>query len=181
MVGALVDALAGQLAPPFAIFGHSLGALVGFAVARELRRRGLPSPVHLFVSARRAPQIPDAALLHKLPDPEFTAWLRRLGGIPEAVFQEPELLAYFFPILRADLAVNGCRVAAEPPLDCPITAMRGADDDRVTAEQLDAWQAQTRGAFDREVFPGGHFFLQTERTAVLGSLANRLARIVAAL
>jgi medium-chain acyl-[acyl-carrier-protein] hydrolase len=176
----LADAIGPQLDAPFAIFGHSLGALVGFAFARELRRRGLPAPVQLFMSGRRAPQIEDVQGIHALPDPEFTAWLRRLGGIPDAVFQEPELLAYFFPILRADLEVNAATIAAGEPLDCPITAMRGVADDRVTAEQLDGWQAQTRAAFDREVFPGGHFFIQTARPAVLGSLAQRLARLLPA-
>lgn len=179
-VAALADAIGGELAPPFAILGHSLGAMVGFAFARELRRRGLPGPLHLFASGRRAPQLPELAAIHELPDAAFTQWLRRLGGVPEAVFQEPELLAYFFPILRADIELNTVVLAADEPLDCPITALRGADDDRVTAEQLDAWQAQTRGAFDREVFPGGHFYIQTARSQFLASLSQRLARVVAA-
>jgi medium-chain acyl-[acyl-carrier-protein] hydrolase len=179
LVTALADAVAGELAAPFAIYGHSLGSLVGFAFAHELRRRGLAAPVHLFASGRRAPQIADREqALHVLPDPELCAWLRRMGGVPEAVFREPELLAYFLPILRADLAINH-HAAIEPdvPLSCPITAMGGIDDERAPAELLDAWRAQTTAAFDREMFSGGHFFLQTARTEVLGSLSRRLARI----
>lgn len=179
-VAALADAIGEELAPPFAILGHSLGALVGFAFARELRRRGLPGPVHLFASGRRAPQIAERSAIHELPDAEFTRWLRALGGVPDAVFEEPELLAYFFPILRADVELNTVVVSTDEPLDCPITALRGADDDRVTPEQLDAWRAQTRGAFDREDFPGGHFYIQSARSQFLDSLSRRLARLVAA-
>lgn len=180
MVAALTDAIATELEPPFAIYGHSLGALVGFAFARELRRRGRPQPVHLFVSGRRAPQIPDAEALHELPDRELTAWMRRLGGVPDAVLQEAELMAYFLPIVRADLALNSSAVDHDLPLDSPITAMRGAVDERVTLAQLTAWQAQTRGAFAHEVFPGGHFFIQSDRAAFLADLSRRLSQLTSA-
>src|SRR6202035_2395188 len=58
LVLALADALHPHLALPFAFFGHSMGAMLSFELARELRRRGRPLPVHLFVSGRRAPQGP---------------------------------------------------------------------------------------------------------------------------
>jgi medium-chain acyl-[acyl-carrier-protein] hydrolase len=182
LLASLVDAIAGHLEAPFAIYGHSFGALLGFSFARELRRRSLGAPVHLFVSGRRAPQLSEPSPMRQLPDPEFLARLRRLGGIPDAVFDEPELIAYFLPTLRADIAVNETAMPAqEAPLACPITALGGLTDDRASATELDAWHAQTSAAFEREMFPGGHFFLQSERTALLASLSRRLSRITAAL
>lgn len=181
LVASLADAVAAHLPAPFAIYGHSFGALLGVSFAQELRRRSLGPPVHLFVSGRRAPQLPEPSPMHALPDPQFLARLRLLGGIPDAVFAEPELMAYFLPILRADVAVNETAVAApDEPLACPITAMGGLTDDRASTGELDAWRAQTRAAFDREMFPGGHFFLQSARTAFLGSLCRRLAHLTAA-
>lgn len=182
LIASLTDAVGPQLQAPFAIYGHSLGALVGFSFARELRRRSLGEPVHLFVSGRRAPQLPEPSPMHQLSEPQFRDRLRRLGGIPEAVFQEPELMAVFLPILRADIAVSEADpVQREDPLACPITALGGLTDEKASMAELDAWQAQTRAAFEREAFSGGHFFLQSARTAFLGSLSRRLARITAAL
>jgi medium-chain acyl-[acyl-carrier-protein] hydrolase len=181
LVTALANAVAPLLQAPFAIYGHSLGALVGFSFARELRRRALRPPVHLFVSGRRAPQLREPSPMHHLPDPEFLAALRRLGGIPDAVFQATELMAVYLPILRADVTVSEAEpVVPEEPLACPITALGGLTDERASVDELDAWRVQTSAAFERETFPGGHFFLQSARTAFLGSLSRRLARLTAA-
>jgi len=181
LIAALTDAIGPHLQAPFAIYGHSLGAVVGFNFARELRRRSLPEPVHLFVSGRRAPQLPERSPIHQLPDPQFLDQLRRLGGIPDALFEQPEIMEIFLPVLRADVAVaESGPVGCEAPLAYPITAMGGLTDEKARLEELDAWRAQTSAAFDREVFPGGHFFVQSARTAFLGSLARRLARTTAA-
>jgi medium-chain acyl-[acyl-carrier-protein] hydrolase len=182
LVAALTDGVAGAIAPPFAIFGHSMGALVGLGFAHELRRRQLAGPVHLFASARRAPQLPERSPLHPLGDAALVDALRAMGGIPDAVLAEAELMAYFLPILRADLAVSEtASIAGEAPLDCPITALCGASDERVTPDEVDAWRALTRAGFERALFPGGHFFIQTERAAVLAALSRRLSGILAEL
>lgn len=181
LIQALADVVGPVLQEPFAIYGHSMGALVGFGFARELHRRSQGEPVHLFVSGRRAPQLPGPPPLYHLPEPEFVAALRRFGGTPEAVLDNPELLAYFLPILRADIAVSEAEtIADDEPLRCPITALGGLADERASPDELDAWRSQTTGAFDREMFDGGHFFIHSERAAFLGALARRLARIAAA-
>jgi medium-chain acyl-[acyl-carrier-protein] hydrolase len=181
LITALTDAVGPELQAPFAIFGHSLGALVGFSFARELRRRSLAGPVHLFASGRRAPQLPDPLVMHELPDPAFLAALRGLGGVPEAVLQSAELMELFLPILRADFAlVETARTPHEAPLACPISALGGISDERAPPDELDPWQVQTTAAFERKLFTGGHFFLQTERIALLAWLASRLAQITAA-
>ena len=182
LVTALTDAVAHELRAPFAIFGHSLGALLGFSFARELRRRSLGGPVHLFVAGRRAPQLPDPSPMHDLPEPAFRAALHRLGGIPEPIFQDAELMALFLPLLRAEFTVSETATTPhEAPLACPISALGGATDERATPEELDAWRVHTAAAFERETFAGGHFFLQSEHAELLAWLSSRLSRITAAL
>lgn len=176
LVSSLADAIGPELRTPFAIYGHSLGAMVGFAFARELRRRSLGQPIHLFASARRAPQLPGRTQLHQLPEPELLAVLRRMGGIPDAVLDCPELIAYFLPIMQADIAVSETEmIGLDAPLSCPITAMGGLNDHWVTAAELAAWRAQTTGSFEHEMFPGGHFFLHNEHARLLSSLSRRLS------
>jgi medium-chain acyl-[acyl-carrier-protein] hydrolase len=182
LVSAIVDGIAPELDRPFAIYGHSLGSMLGFSVARELRRRGLPAPHLLVVSGRRAPHLSEPEPWHQLTERQLQDRLRRLGGIPEAVFAEPEIMEVFMPILRADIAVSEAEPAPpEPPLDTPITALGGASDERATPEQLAAWGAHSSAGFDHELFPGGHFFIQTARDAVLASLSRRLSAITARL
>lgn len=178
LVAALTDAVAPRIDAPFAIYGHSLGSLVGFGFARELRRRGLPAPRHLFVSGRRAPQLPERSALATLTDREFVAALRRMGGIPDVVFAEPDLLAWYLPIIRADIRISELEVIADDaPLACPITAFGGLTDDLAAPAEIVAWRSQTSAAFDHELFTGGHFFIQTARDQFLESLAQRLSRI----
>ena len=181
LVAALTDAVRPRLDPPFAIYGHSLGSFIGFGFARELRRRGVPGPRHMFVSGRRAPQLPERSPLSTLPDPELLAALRRMGGIPDIVFREPDLMARFLPIIRADLGISEVEtIADDAPLSCPITAFGGLADDRATPTEIEAWRSQTSAAFDRELFTGGHFFIQTAREAFFGALARRLSGITTA-
>jgi medium-chain acyl-[acyl-carrier-protein] hydrolase len=165
---------------PFAFFGHSMGALVSFELARQLRRQGLPGPVHMIVSGHRAPQLPDPnPAIHQLPDAEFLAKLRNLGGTPEEALQNPELMELFLPVLRADFAVCETYVyTAEEPLDCSITAFGGNCDYRVSREELSAWQAQSCKSFSLRMFPGDHFFLQSLRVPVLQVLAEDLKKLL---
>jgi medium-chain acyl-[acyl-carrier-protein] hydrolase len=163
----LIEALAQALVPlmdkPFAFFGHSLGALVGFELARQLRRQSGVQPVRLFISADLAPQIPHRDRpLHALPEGELLAELRRLNGIPGKVLEEAELMQMILPILRADFAVYETYVySAEPPLNCPISTFGGLQDQRVSRGDLEAWRDQTNGSFSVRMFPGDHFFLNT--------------------
>jgi medium-chain acyl-[acyl-carrier-protein] hydrolase len=134
------------------------------------------------VSGRRAPQLPEPSPIHQLPEQQFLDQLYRLGGIPDPVFRDAEMMAQFLPVLRADISVNESEtVLDEEPLACPITALGGLADEGVTVDDLDAWQLQTSSVFERETFPGGHFFFQSRRTTFLNSLSQRLSRITAAL
>ena len=164
-LSSLIDALAEVLYPyldfPFAFFGHSLGALISFELTRRLRRQKTPCPKQLFVSGRRAPQIPDPdPPIHQLPDAEFTEELRRFNGTPQAVLDNPELMEVFLPLLRSDIRLDETYVYDhEAPLDCSISAFGGLADEETSREELAAWCEQTRSRFSIQMFPGDHFFL----------------------
>ncbi len=171
------QALLPYLDKPFAFFGHSLGALVSFELARHLRRQHGLSSVHLFVSGHNAPQIPDRdPPVHTLPEPEFVEKLRCLNGMSKGVLGNTELMQLLLPILRADFAVCETYIyEADEPLDCPISAFGGLRDEYVSRDQLEAWHEQTRASFSLRMFPGDHFYLNTDRSLLLRTLAQELA------
>jgi medium-chain acyl-[acyl-carrier-protein] hydrolase len=179
-LSSLVETLAQALVPfldmPFAFFGHSLGALTGFELARQLRRQSGIQPVCLFVSAARAPQISSPHRpIHALPEAEFLAELRRLNGTPEEVLEHAELMRIVLPILRADFAVyETYAYSPEPPLTCAISGFGGLQDQRVGRGDLDAWCEQTSTSFSLRMFPGEHFFLYTELPRLLRILSQQL-------
>ena len=180
----LLQALAQGLWPyldmPFAFLGHSLGALVSFELARQLRRQNDPGPAHLFVSGHCAPQVPSRyPPLHQLPESEFLAELCHLKGTPEAVLQNAELMQLLLPVLRADFAIDETYVyTPAEPLDCPISAFGGWQDDRVSRDDLAAWRDQTRSSFTLRMFPGDHFFLHSSRTSLLRALSQDLTQLL---
>ncbi len=165
---------------PFVFFGHSMGAMLSFELTRELRRRGQEMPLHLFVSGRRAPQVPDDdEPIHDLPEPEFIEKLRELNGTPEEVLQHTELMRLLIPVLRADFAVNETYVyREEEPLDLGISAFGGLGDKEVSREQVAAWREHTRGRFRLRMLPGDHFFIHGNRDMVLEALARDLVEVL---
>lgn len=178
----LVERLAAVMEPycdlPFGFFGHSMGALISFELCRRLRRQGATLPRYLFVSGRRAPQLVDRnAPLHQLPDRMFLQVVARLGGLPAAVRHDPELMRVVLPTLRADFEVCETYVyAREEPLPCPILALGGTRDPLVPPPDLVAWQAQTRGAFESQLFEGGHFYFVEGVQEMLRHISQRIVQ-----
>jgi medium-chain acyl-[acyl-carrier-protein] hydrolase len=176
LIAELVVAIAPLARHPFALFGHSMGALVAFELARALAQKGLP-PACLFVSGRRAPQLPDPEPpLHQLADGPFVgAMVRRYNAIPQAILAETELLRLFLPTLRADFELlETYHYHAAALLPCPIVAFGGSDDPRAARAELAAWQHQTVGRFEMEQFPGDHFYLNSARSALLAAIVAKL-------
>lgn len=176
MVGHLADAFDAQLDKPYAIFGYSMGALLGFEVVRELRRRRAPLPRLLIVGAKSAPQLParTPALAH-LPREELIEGVRRFYQPPEAAWAIKDLVDLILPALRADLAIcDGYHYQAEAPLDCPVLALCGDEDRSVLESDVAGWREQTSAGFELLTYPGSHFFINDH-------LADILARVVAAL
>jgi medium-chain acyl-[acyl-carrier-protein] hydrolase len=181
----LIDALAAEMLPlldrPFAFYGHSLGGLIAFELARELRRCQNPLPSHLFISSRRAPHLPDP-LPHiaELRNDEFAlAIQQRYNGIPKAIQQDPELLDIFLPILKADFSVlETYEYIQEPAFKFGISTYIGIQDTIVTLEDITAWQAHTYLPISIQSFPGDHFFIQSQRLPVLQSLSQAFNKIM---
>jgi medium-chain acyl-[acyl-carrier-protein] hydrolase len=177
-------ALLAYLDRPFVFFGHSLGALVAFEIARRLRAEHGREPARLFVSGRGAPHVSAGTStlgVHALPEREFAERLRELQGTPEEVLQHEELRRLLFPILRADFEVcETYAYAPDEPLRCPIVAFGGTDDGSVSRAALEAWRQQTLASFDVRMFPGDHFFPSSHRSLLLLAVAREVVPLGAA-
>jgi medium-chain acyl-[acyl-carrier-protein] hydrolase len=179
LIAALHSAIYSYLDKPFVCFGHSMGGLLAFELIHQLQQQG-QTPLHLFVSGCRAPQLPDPEpQMHTLPDAEFLEELRRLNGTPDAVLANQELMTLLLPTLRADFTVTKTYCySPQPPLSCPITAFGGLQDPTVTYDSLTAWQLQTNAAFSLQMLPGDHFFLNSSQALLIQSITTKLSQII---
>ena len=162
---------------PFALFGHSMGALISYALARQLSRSPGLAPTRLLVAGQQAPHLPDAeAPLHSLPASQFLAEThRRYQSIPEAVWQDEEFMGLLLPLLRADFTlVETFTYTNADPLTSPISAFGGLEDASVTQQGVEAWREQTQGAFKLHMLPGNHFFLNQNASALLDAITQDL-------
>jgi surfactin synthase thioesterase subunit len=179
MVGALAEAwpaLAGDR--PCALFGHSMGALLAYELAAELARRGAANaPGRLFLSGRNPPESPPKLPpLHPLPDDAFVREVaRRYGNLPPEILAEPEMLALVIPILRADFKlVDTYAWSGAAPLDTPLTIFGGTQDPWTDDDALSGWGRHTRRGCRVRRIPGGHFFHQDARAAVIENVLAEL-------
>jgi surfactin synthase thioesterase subunit len=159
---------------PVTLFGHSLGAILGFEVARRLEADG-HGPVRLFASGRRAPSTYRDEKVHLLDDAGILAELRKMNGTASSVLGDDEMMRAALPALRADYqAAETYSCAPEITVKCPISALTGDNDTKTTVEEAGAWARHTSGAFDLQVFPGGHFYLTDQADQVIKILDRHL-------
>lgn len=175
MVEALADAIYPYLDRPFAFFGHSMGALVSFELARQLRRTYDKHPVRLCLAAFRAPQLPNPNIkVYHLPSEVFKVILRA-DGIPEMILQNEELMQAMLPTLRADFELcDTYKYAEEPALECPFSIFGGLEDVRVSASDLEGWRIHSSATCNLTMFPGSHFFLHSAQDLLLAALSQDL-------
>ncbi|PSB01755.1 thioesterase II family protein [Merismopedia glauca] len=178
----LVKAIAYGILPlldrPFAFFGHSMGAWVSFELTRWLRQEYNLQPIHLFLSARRAPQIPALVPpIHVLPDAEFIEQIRLYNGMNPALLEDAEFMELILPVLRADFTVlETYTYRQQKPLECPITAFGGWQDGDTSGESLQAWQIHSNRSFLLQMFPGDHFFLDSARPSLISAITEQINR-----
>lgn len=168
----VADVLASAAVPPFAFFGHSMGALVAFEAALRLRDDLGVAPSWLFVSGRRAPSTKRPAKSYD--DATVISEMRRLGGTDPRLLGDEELLMTILPVTKNDYrAVQDYSWAQGAPLACPITVLIGDSDPQCTIDEAAAWAEHTAGAFDQRIFPGGHFFLDQHRADVVKTIERK--------
>lgn len=178
----LIEALLLGLAPwmdrPFALFGHSMGALIAFEATRVLRQRRQALPFLLAVSGYRAPHLPDPEdPIGALAEPDMLARLTRLGGMPPEVLQSRELLQLLIPVFRADFNITDAWVSPdEPPLTVPMLVLGGLSDPRAPRPTIEAWARHAAGPLTIALYPGDHFFHRATPGPVLQRLADELTR-----
>ncbi|ANY10203.1 thioesterase [Pseudonocardia sp. HH130630-07] len=158
---------------PTILFGHSLGAVVAYEVARVLGHR-LGRPLDgVVVSGRRAPSDPPGGGVHLMPDDAVVEELVRLGGTTGELLDIPGAREVFLPAIRADFRLaETYRHVPGVELDCPVTAVIGTEDTEVDAGQAALWAAHTSGGFALRTFPGGHFYLLDHAAAVFDLFAS---------
>jgi surfactin synthase thioesterase subunit len=156
----LTHVLAEDSGRPYALFGHSMGALVAFETARLLARGKLPGPQRLFLSGRSAPDVQISARYDLYDDADVLAEVRRLGGTDQTMLDNPDVMEMVLPALRADYrAIGTYSWRGGEPLAAPMTVLVGNRDPMVTVQEAQAWREHTSGDVALKVFPGDHFYL----------------------
>ena len=183
LVEALLPVLDQVVDRPTVFFGYSNGALVAFECAVRLASRPAGQWLrHVVVAASRAPQVPPAdGRTHQLPDDAFIDYVRWLGGMPQEIAANEELLRYCLPMLRADFAIGELyRGPTSKVIDVPVTAVCGLDDTTTTLAQVGLWRERTRAGFQQVELAGGHFFLEEQHDALMSLLNAMVAQLAGA-
>jgi medium-chain acyl-[acyl-carrier-protein] hydrolase len=177
----IAEILAGELNPyldrPYLLYGYSVGALIAFELARELRRQNVDPAISLFALARPAPHLEQTRYpLHQLPDAMFVTELtRRFNGMSPAILQDRELMELLLPTLRADVtALETYVYHQEAPLDCSIRAFGGSLDSTTTEDELRAWRLHTGSSFKLEILPGDHFFIRSNQHSIFQAISEEI-------
>ena len=176
----MVEVLAREITPyldkPFAFFGHSMGAIISFELARRLRSERSVEPAHLFISGRRSPRVPRRdPYIHDLSDAEFVSELQRLNGTPKEALEHKELMEMLIPMIRADFSVcHAYTYAPGEPLRCPMTVLGGTRDEEVPPEELDPWCEETTGDCSKQILEGDHFFINQNSARILRIIQTAL-------
>jgi medium-chain acyl-[acyl-carrier-protein] hydrolase len=176
----VVDDLFQEILPltdvPFALFGHSMGGLIAFELARKLRNHDI-RPQRLIVSGRRPPHLPPrTSPVHQLSNDDFVHTLNaRFNAIPQVLLDRPKMLKLFLPALRGDYTMfETYEYEPAPPLDVPILFVGGQQDPHTPVEELEGWRQHTTAAVDIRLLPGGHFYFQKDPSSLLTVLAEVL-------
>ncbi|WP_338569896.1 alpha/beta fold hydrolase [Arachnia propionica] len=159
---------------PITIFGHSMGGLIGYELARLLQRRGLPVRL-LVVSATYPPQLTKSAPAHPTDDETLLEHLAALEGTNIEVLRNQDVLSLVLPALKADYAAfDSYTDGNDEILTAPVLALGGWDDPGVNPAVLRGWAERTTGKLKVVMFPGDHFFIKDSVTTVAGTVAQEV-------
>ncbi len=172
LLPALSEAVAASAEKPFAIFGHSMGALLGYELVLRLEETFRKFPEHVFLSGHGAPTLPEREEpIHQLPKPQFLQKIRQYNGTPHEVLENGELMELMEPILRADFEVCETYQPREiRPMHVPLTVLGGINDPGAPRKDLEAWKDFTTASFNVRMFPGDHFYLLQHRMTLIQAI-----------
>lgn len=178
LVADLADAMPWDHGRVDVYFGHSMGALIAFELAHELRRRGMPGPSHLILSGHGAVHVQKPTARYLLSDDLLLEEIDALQGTPAELLADRDIMEFFLPLIRADMELcETYEYASAPKLTCSITALGGVEDHDVARSDLDAWAELTTGRCRVRMFPGGHFFIHPFARDVLREVTDDLAGV----
>lgn len=176
----LADEIQRALAPwtdrPLVLFGHSMGGLVAFEVARRLEQNLGIVLCGVVTSALQAPSICQGRGLSKLDDDDIILELRKINISQAKALESAELARIAIPPLRNDyLAIEAYTCEIDAVIDAPILAMMGAADPYTVVAKVQTWRAHTLGRFDFRIFPGSHFFVEEHLAEVCSAVRSWIA------
>lgn len=164
---------------PYVIFGHSLGARVGYELVRRAIPLGLPMPIHFIASGSRAPNVPCfSAPTYTLPSTDFMQVIYDMDGVPDEVRESEEMMSLLEPTFRADFKIAETYLGKVVTLECPITVLSGTEDKRVSGSAVEQWQSFSSSAINIQYYAGGHFFIN-HNDAALQDIVALLTKVVA--
>ena len=175
MVEDIYEQIRPRLNQPYAIYGHSMGAILGYLLTKKITSNNINPPVHLFFTGRGGPSCRRSRIdIHKLPFDHFIERVRFYGGLPAEILDNKKYISFFEPILRADFqAVENYFYKASLPLTIPVTVAIGMED-TVTKEEAESWQQETTAGFELNQFPGDHFFIFKNQPTLMRLITNKL-------
>ena len=181
LVTDLLTDLAPHLHPPYILYGHSMGALIAYALSVGLATAPastapVAAPAALIVAACRAPHLP--VPLAPDDDCQLVAALQALGGFPPQLAGRPEWLSVLLPLVRDDLRLSRCPLPPAAPLPCGVTALAVEDDPIAPLSDVRQWRAYTRGRFTVRTVGGGHFCHRDAAPAVTAVVAGAIAGVL---
>jgi surfactin synthase thioesterase subunit len=176
LVRELIENIGAELRPPYAFYGHSMGALVSFNLAHAVQELGMPLPEFLAVGAYPGPdRIGFMGEVPGLTEPELARLLVRIGGMSETLLDYPEWRDAANSLVRADLRLCHSYQHSGQVIDCPVHAFAGRRDPLMQASEARAWSGSTRGAFELHLLSGGHFFIRESQAEFLRLLSAVIA------
>ncbi|WP_223068401.1 thioesterase II family protein [Paenibacillus caui] len=163
---------------PYVMFGHSMGALLVYALIERIRHKGGPPPEHLFFSGRFPPHIRKESLKEYQSDDELIQRILRFGGTPKELFEVPEMAEMYLAIFRADFHLIDTYIHVDhSQYDFDISVLAGREDPDVTQEDIESWKSYTSHSCHLNTFNGGHFFLKDQIQDVVGYINKILTEV----